>query len=98
MMKVFVDLAKSGVKIVMTTHSDFMMNELSNLLLEKKIDADKVGSYHLVMGEKGSYDAGDMKATSEGIEDYNFTDVAVEQYGRRMAILEKLNQDAIAEN
>ena len=98
MMKVFVDLAKAGVKIVMTTHSDFMMNELTNLLLEKKIDADKVGSYHLVMGEKGSFDAGDMKATSEGIEDYNFTDVAVEQYERRMAILEKLNQDAIAEN
>ncbi|GAB2636542.1 AAA family ATPase [Emticicia sediminis] len=98
MMKIFVDLAKSGVKVVMTTHSDFMMNELSNLLLEKKIDADKVGNYHLVMGEKGSYDAGDMKATSEGIEDYNFTDVAVEQYERRMAILEKLNQDAIAEN
>ncbi len=93
MMKVFVELAKSGVKVVMTTHSDFMMNELTNLLLEKKIDADKVGSYHLVMGEKGSYDAGDMKATSEGIEDYNFTDVAVEQYERRMSILEKLNQE-----
>ncbi|WP_064197402.1 MULTISPECIES: AAA family ATPase [Emticicia] len=93
MMKIFVDLAKSGVKVVMTTHSDFMMNELTNLLLEKKIDADKVGSYHLVMGEKGSYDAGDMKATSEGIEDYNFTDVAVEQYERRMSILEKLNQE-----
>ncbi|GGD54001.1 hypothetical protein GCM10011514_17750 [Emticicia aquatilis] len=98
MMKIFVELAKSGVKVVMTTHSDFMMNELTNLLLEKKIDADKVGSYHLMMGEKGSYDAGDMKATIEGIEDYNFTDVAVEQYERRMAILEKLNQDAIAEN
>ena len=98
MMKVFVDLAKSGVKVVMTTHSDFMMNELSNSLLAKEIDAEKVASYHLKMGEKGSYDAGDMKATSEGIEDYNFTDVAVEQYERRMAILEKLNQDAIAEN
>ncbi len=93
MMRIFVDLAKSGVKVVMTTHSDFMMNELTNLLLEKKIDADKVGSYHLVMGENGSYDAGDMKATSEGIEDYNFTDVAVEQYERRMNILEKLNQE-----
>ncbi len=98
MMKIFVDLAKSGVKVVMTTHSDFMMNELSNALLAKEIDAEKVASYHLKMGEKGSFDAGDMKATSEGIEDYNFTDVAVEQYERRMAILEKLNQDAIAEN
>jgi hypothetical protein len=50
------------------------------------------------MGEKGSFDAGDMKATSEGIEDYNFTDVAVEQYERRIEILEKLNQDAIRQD
>lgn len=98
MMKIFVDLAKSGVKVVMTTHSDFMMNELSNALLSKEIDAEKVASYHLKMGEKGSFDAGDMKATSEGIEDYNFTDVAVEQYERRMAILEKLNQDAVRQD
>ena len=98
MMKVFVELAKSGVKVVMTTHSDFMMNELSNTLLAKEIDAEKVASYHLKMGEKGSFDAGDMKATSEGIEDYNFTDVAVEQYERRIEILEKLNQDAVRQN
>lgn len=98
MMKIFVELAKSGVKVVMTTHSDFMMNELSNALLSKEIDAKKVASYHLKMGEKGSFDAGDMKATNEGIEDYNFTDVAVEQYERRMAILEKLNQDAIRQD
>jgi predicted ATPase len=98
MMKVFVDLAKSGVKVVMTTHSDFMMNELSNLLLAKEIDAEKVASYHLKMGEKGSFDAGDMKATSEGIEDYNFTDVAIKQYERRIEILEKLNQDAVRQD
>jgi len=98
MMKIFVDLVKSGVKVVMTTHSDFMMNELSNALLAKEIDAEKVASYHLKMGEKGSFDAGDMKATSEGIEDYNFTDVAIQQYERRIEILEKLNQDAVRQD
>ena len=98
MMKIFVDLAKSGVKVVMTTHSDFMMNELSNSLLAKEIDVEKVASYHLKMGEKGSFDAGDMKATSEGIEDYNFTDVAIKQYERRIEILEKLNQDAVRQD
>lgn len=98
MMKVFVQLVKAGVKVVMTTHSDFMMNELSNLLLEGTISAENVASYHLKMGEKGSFDAGDMKATDEGIEDYNFTDVAIELYERRMKIIEKMNQDAIREN
>jgi len=98
MMKVFVDLVKVGVKVVMTTHSDFMMNQLSNSLLEKTILAEQVASYHLKMGEKGSFDIGDMKATNEGIQDYNFTETAIELYENRMDIIEKLNQNAIREN
>lgn len=89
MMKIFVDLAKSGVKVVMTTHSDFMMDTLTNQILENKIDADKISSYHLVMGEKGSYDVGDMKATSEGIRDFNFSKTSVALYEERMQLLEK---------
>lgn len=89
MMKVFVDLAKSGVKVVMTTHSDFMMDTLTNQILEGKIESDKIASYHLVMGDKGSYDVGDMKATSEGIRDFNFSKTSVALYEERMQLLEK---------
>jgi predicted ATPase len=93
MMRIYAELVNAGVKVVMTTHSDFMMHELTNLILAKKINADKVASYHLIMGKNGSYDAGDMKATNEGIEDYNFTDVALKQYERRIEILDKLNEE-----
>lgn len=89
MMKVFVELVKAGVKVVMTTHSDYMKDALSNLLLSGDIAPEKVASYHFVMGENGSYDAGDMKATSEGIEDHNFTSVSVALYEERMKLLEK---------
>lgn len=89
MMKVFVDLAKSGVKVVMTTHSDFMMDTLTNQILDGKIDADKIASYHLEMGDKGSYDVGDMKATSEGIRDFNFSKTSVALYEERMQLLER---------
>lgn len=89
MMKVFVELVKAGVKVVMTTHSDYMKDTLSNLLLAGEISPDKVASYHFVMGENGSYDAGDMKATEEGIEDHNFTSVSVALYEERMKLLEK---------
>ncbi len=97
MMKVFVDLAKSGVKVVMTTHSDFMMDTLTNQILEGKIEADKIASYHLVMGEKGSYDAGDMKATADGIQDHNFVSISEKLYEERMNLYEKLNQSHVAE-
>lgn len=97
MMKIFVDLAKSGVKVVMTTHSDFMMDTLTNQILEGKIEADKIASYHLEMGDKGSYDAGDMKATADGIQDHNFVSISEKLYEERMNLYEKLNQGHVAE-
>ncbi|MFN8354695.1 MAG: AAA family ATPase [Spirosomataceae bacterium] len=92
LMEVFAELATKGVKVVMTTHSDFMLNKLTNLILQDAIKADQVASYHLVRGDGGSYDKGDMKATNEGIEDYNFLDVAEQLYAERMELLEKMNQ------
>jgi predicted ATPase len=76
MMRIFVALAKQNVHIVMTTHSDFMFNELTNLILADQIKPEQVASVHLVMTEKGSLDKGDMQATAEGIEDFNFSEVA----------------------
>jgi predicted ATPase len=99
MMKVFVQLVKAGVKVVITTHSDFMMDSLTNQILAGEIKADNISSYHLVMGEKGSYDAGDMKATADGTQDHNFVSVSEQLYNERMELYEKLNKaDAVEEN
>jgi predicted ATPase len=92
LMQLFTEMANNGVKIIMTTHSDFMFNELSNLILDNKIKAEQVSSMHLVMTEKGSIDKGDMQATEDGIDDYNFSEVAENQYERRMNLLDLKNQ------
>ena len=92
LMQLFAEMANNGVKIIITTHSDFMFNELSNLILGDKIKAEQVSSMHLVMTEKGSIDKGDMQATSDGIDDYNFSEVAENQYERRMNLLDFKNQ------
>jgi predicted ATPase len=91
LMQLFTEMATHGVKIIMTTHSDFMFNELSNLILDNKIKAEQVSSMHLVMTEKGSIDKGDMQATSDGIDDYNFSEVAENQYERRMNLIDLKN-------
>lgn len=99
MMKVFVQLVKAGIKVVMTTHSDFMMDTLTNQILAGEIKADNISSYHLVMGENGSYDAGDMKATADGMQDHNFVSISEQLYNERMELYEKLNEtDAVKEN
>ena len=62
------------VKLLITTHSDTMLDKLSNALIKGEIGQDRVQIQHLVMGPKGSYNAGDMTPTKEGIEDNNFTE------------------------
>lgn len=94
MMEIFAKMIKVGIKVVMTTHSDFMLSKLTNLLLADEIDAKKVASYHIIMGKNGSYDAENMKANEEGIEDYNFIDVTEQLYEERINLLEKQNSNA----
>jgi len=94
MMKIFASMVNNNVKVVMTTHSDFMLSKLTNLLLSDTIPASKVASYHMIMTKNGSYDAGNMKANEEGIEDYNFIDVTEQLYEERINLLEKQNSNA----
>ncbi len=82
----FTKLVNNDVKIVLTTHSDFISNKITNLILSKELSADKISSCHLVMTKEGSIDNGDMQATEDGIEDYNFLSVSEDLYEERMKL------------
>lgn len=89
LMEYFVKLANLGVKIIITTHSDYMLGKLSNILIAKEIEPEKVGSYLLKMGEKGSVgDSQMMKATQDGIEDHIFLETADSLYREKLRIME----------
>ncbi|MHB8259457.1 MAG: AAA family ATPase [Bacteroidia bacterium] len=92
LMEFFALLSNSNIKIVMTSHSNYMFNKLSNLILEKKINHKDVGSYLMRMTKKGSIvDDLAMKSSEEGIVDENFGDIAEELYNERLSIYDKLN-------
>lgn len=94
LMETFCEIIKYDVKIVMTSHSNYMFNKLSNLVLESKIDYKKIGSYLMTMNEIGSNtDSISMAADSDGMADNNFVDVAETLYTERITIYEKLNKD-----
>jgi hypothetical protein len=59
-----------------------------------------VASVHLVMTEKGSIDKGDMQATAEGIDDFNFSEVTEQLYEERMRLIDLKNEAAhvVSEN
>ncbi|MBK6680382.1 MAG: AAA family ATPase [Ignavibacteriales bacterium] len=99
LMEYFVKLANLGVKIIITTHSDYMLGKLSNILIANEIDPEKVGSYLLKMGEKGSVgDSQMMRATKDGIEDHIFLETADSLYREKLrnngiVMIPKLIQD-----
>ena len=90
LIKLFAELAKKGLKIVMTSHSNYMFNKLSNMILAKEISPENINVAHMKMGEKGSFvDRNSMHVDEFGIEDDNFADTAEELYAERMKLYEQ---------
>ncbi len=90
LMEFFARLTKHNVKVVMTSHSNYMFNKLSNLLLTNELEPDKVGSYLMRATLEGSVmDAFAMRAEEEGIADENFVDVAEQLYNERLQAYDK---------
>lgn len=93
LMEIFGELIKHNVKIVMTSHSNYMFNKLSNLLLAGEVSAEQTAIYHMEMTEKGSVVRDDMQATAEGAEDHNFADTAADLYEERIELYDRLNAE-----
>lgn len=92
LMEILAELTQHNIKVVMTSHSDYMFNKLTNLILEKKVNPDTVATYHMVMTDQGSVVQDDMPVTSEGIEDSNFLTVAEQLYEERMRLASEMTE------
>lgn len=85
LMEFFARLTKHNVKVIMTSHSNYMFNKLSNLLLTDELEPEKVGSYLMLATLEGSVmDSAAMRAEEDGIADENFVDVAEQLYNERL--------------
>jgi predicted ATP-dependent endonuclease of OLD family len=89
LMKVFAEFVKYNLKIFITSHSNYMFNELNNLILDNKIDRNKIAVYHLIQNENGTVQNPDMTVNEDGIYDENFQETSEKLYEERMRILEK---------
>ncbi len=91
LMEIFAMLPVLGIKVFITSHSNYMFNKLNNLLIKKEINKDKVMVYHLVKGKNGTIANDDMVVTEDGINDENFQDVSEQLYFERLNYLEAKN-------
>jgi len=88
---IFARLTKHNVKIVLTTHSNYIFNKVNNLILSKELATNKIANYHMIHTEKGSIVKQENELTEEGMEDDNFVPVAEQLYNERLKIYENQN-------
>lgn len=91
LMQIFTNLIDHDIKLVITSHSDYMFNKLNNMILDHKVDPKRIGIYHMINTPKGSIVNPEVQATEEGMMDENFSQAAVKLYEERMEILERQN-------
>ncbi|MCP4216459.1 MAG: AAA family ATPase [bacterium] len=87
---IFVKMVKAGVKLVITSHSNYVFNKLSNLLITKQLSPEVFAPIVLKQTEKGSVSQL-LEADELGIEDENFIDATEELFLERehgLAMLE----------
>jgi predicted ATPase len=88
LMEVFAKLSELGLKVFITSHSNYMFNKLNNLLIKKEVNKDKVQVYHLVKTPLGSTVNAGMSVSEDGIEDDNFQQTSEKLYYERLDYLE----------
>ncbi len=92
LMEIFAELVSDNIKIVITTHSDYMFNKFNNLIIDKKIDRDKTLSIQFKESSEGSV-ATESLLDEFGAEDENFIEASEELYNEKLELIEKLNSE-----
>lgn len=91
LIKVLAKLVKDGkIKLIITSHSNYLFNQCSNLVMDGSIDKEKFRAVLLKATETGS-EAVDLDVDKYGIEDKNFVDAAEAIYEEKLALFEKIN-------
>jgi len=93
LMEIFAKLVHANVKIIMTSHSDYMFNKMNNLILEGKIDIASTQAIVFKETPAGSI-AKEIPTDSLGIDDDNFMEIAEKLFNEKLELVENLNDGA----
>ena len=84
LMSIFAKLSKTGLKIFITSHSNYMFYQVNNLIIGQDVKYSSIASYQLVKSNQGSVVNPDMTVTKNGIPDDNFEDTIRRLYEERL--------------
>lgn len=92
LMEIFAKLIQNNVKLIMSSHSNYIFNKLNNLVLGKKLDYNVYQPVIMQEEQEGSISKL-IEIDELGAEDQNFVDVSERLYYEREDIIQKLNME-----
>lgn len=91
-MEIFSKLVRNNVKIIITSHSNYMFNKANNLILEKAIDISTLQATIFKNTPQGS--TGETICTDNlGMDDENFIDIAEYLLNEKIDLINKANSN-----
>ncbi len=92
LMEIFAGLIYADVKLIMSSHSNYVFNKLNNLILGGVLDYNVYQPIVLVDSESGSTSK-ILQMDELGADDENFIDVSEKLYEEREEIIQRLNME-----
>ncbi|MCM1231851.1 MAG: AAA family ATPase [Ruminococcus flavefaciens] len=92
LMEIFSQLISMDVKLIMSSHSNYVFNKINNLILSGELDYNKYDPIVLEESVNGSISK-HVAVDDLGADDENFVDVSEVLYNEREEIIESLNAE-----
>ncbi|HAO19483.1 MAG TPA: hypothetical protein DCQ37_02665 [Desulfobacteraceae bacterium] len=93
LMEIFAKLIKHNIKIIITSHSNYIFNKMNNLILEKKLDVSNMSAIILEQSEQGSISRV-LPTDYLGVEDENFIGVTEQLFNEKIELINDMNKDS----
>lgn len=92
LMEIFSQLSAYNVRLIMSSHSNYIFNKMNNLVLGKKVDYN-IYEPILLEDKDGGSISKMLELDELGASDENFVDVSEKLYAEREEIIKKLNME-----
>jgi predicted ATPase len=89
MTEIYAELSSFGVKIIMTSHSNYVFNKLSNIVISKTLAADKVKCDIFEETDEGTIGVS-LDINEFGLDDQNFVDASEKLLNEKMELFSNI--------
>lgn len=89
MTEIYAELSNFGVKIIMTSHSNYVFNKLSNIVISKKLAADNVKCDIFEETDEGTIGVS-LDINEFGLDDQNFVDTSEKLLNEKMELFSNI--------